>query len=267
MDSAYRTQDDILYGGVSWTLKRGAWLANTELRLFGLGYRDDRPVDKGGKPDEVEVYTLGGSWLGVYPLGPGRADLLLWIAGQTGDFDDLDHQAVAAVAEFGYRLADVAMEPWLRLGVNFASGDGDPDDSDHETFFNVLPTNHLYYGFADQLAFQNLVDWFVQLKLSPLPGLALDLFLHRFSLASDDDASYAGTGAYNERVFGYVEQPSRGLQHVGTEVDVVARYAVHRHVSVEAGYAFLDGGALLREVAPGRDADVHFGYVQISAHY
>ncbi len=41
-------QNDILYGGASLTAKRGAWLRNTEDRLFGIAYRDDRDTDDGG---------------------------------------------------------------------------------------------------------------------------------------------------------------------------------------------------------------------------
>ena len=66
--------------------------------------------------------------------------------------------------------------------MNAASGDGDPADGDHHTFFNVLPSNHPYYGFADQLAFQNLIDAFLQLRLAPDPRLALNLFVHWFRL-------------------------------------------------------------------------------------
>lgn len=265
VDSAYRPQRDIHYGGVSWTVKRDTWLDATELRFFALGYEDDRSIRHGGLPDGVEVYTAGASLLGVHPLGPGKADLLLWAAGQLGDYDDLDHRAAAGVAELGYQFSWLPLKPWLRVGVNAASGDGDPGDGDHETFFNLLPTNHLYYGFADRLAFQNLRDAFVQLRLQPHPKLGVDLFVHRFSLLTDDDGRYFGTGAFNESAFGYGTQPSRGFQHVGTEVDAVANISLAKFLGLQVGYAFLDGGALLD--ALGTDPDVHFGYVQLQASY
>ncbi len=264
-DSAYRHQSEITYGGLSWTAKRGTWLENVELRGFALAYEDDRPVRHGGLPGEVEVYTLGLSAIGVHPVGPGSADVLLWLAGQLGDFDRLDHRAAAAVLELGYQLPDQPGRPWLRVGVNAASGDGDPDDGDHGTFFNMLPTNHLYYGFADRLAFQNLVDSFVQLRLAPHPRVAVDLFLHHFTLATDDDARYFGTSAFNESAFGFGAQPSRGFRHVGNELDAVVRVRLARGVDFEVGYAFLDGGALLSSL--GSDPDVHFGYVQLQATY
>jgi hypothetical protein len=263
-DDAYHGQEDIAYGGGALTLERGGALPDTELSLFAIGYDDDRPVRHGGLAGGVEVWTLGGHWLGIHPLGPGRLDVLLWAAGQLGDYDGLDHRAAALVAEAGYALPALPGRPWLRLGVNAASGDGDPVDGDHETFFNLLPTNHLYYGFADQLALQNLIDAFVQLRVKPHERVALNLFVHQFQLADDDDARYSGTGAYDEEAFGFAAQPSRGYAHVGTEFDAVATFTPHRIVTVELGYAFLAGGALFRSAA---DRDLHWGYASIEFRY
>ena len=107
VDEGYQQLQDILYGGAVATVKRGTWLANTEFSFFGMGYGDDRPVKHGGLPGGVEMGTLGASALGIYPLGPGSFDALLWVAGQFGDYDHLDHGAAAGLAEFGYQLTNV----------------------------------------------------------------------------------------------------------------------------------------------------------------
>ena len=185
-----------MYGGLSVTAKRGTWVDDTEFRGFFLGYQDDRPIDDGGLPSEVEVYTLGTSAIGVYPLGPGNVDVLLWAAGQAGHFNGRDHLAGAFLTEVGYQFTEVAWKPWYRVGINVASG-GD-DDGDHKTFFNMLPTNHLYYGFADLLAFQNLIDVFVQLQFKPHEKVSVNVMFHQFYLADDDDMQYRGTGAFNK---------------------------------------------------------------------
>ena len=261
---AYKRQGDITYGGLTWTVKRDTWLPNTELRLFGLAYDDDRSVSDGGKPDRVTVYTGGVSVIGLYPVGPGTFDVLAWGAFQFGDFNDLDHLAGAAILEAGYQLTEVPWKPWFRVGVNYASGDGDPTDGDHDTFFNMLPTNHLYYGFADQWAFQNLVDWFAQLMLKPHEKVAINLMLHQFYLADDNDARYFGTGAFNKDAFGFGAQPSRGYGAGGTEIDAVVNYDFNTRLSIQGGYAYMWGRGIFNTASY---KDVNFGYLQLTLKY
>ena len=73
VETAYRPLHDIRYAGGSWTVKRDTWLPGTELGVFGLGYEDERDPDEGGLAHGVEVYTLGGYGLGVYPSGRGSS--------------------------------------------------------------------------------------------------------------------------------------------------------------------------------------------------
>jgi len=264
VDEGMRPLHDIVYGGSAWTVKRGTWLPDTELQLFGVVYDDDRNPRHGGLAHGLTVYTTGASWLGVYELGPGRLDALLWVAGQFGEFNGDDQRAAAGIAEFGYQLPDVFAKPWLRVGVNVASGDGDPTDGDHETFFNLLPTNHLYYGFADQLAFANLINPFVQLRLTPHPKVWANLFVHWFELVSNDDFRYSGTGAFDRQSFGFPTQNTAGQSDVGLEYDAVVGVNVHRTTTVEFGFSFLDGGDVFR-TRPSRDA--YFAYASVEFRY
>ena len=263
-ETGYRPLHDVLVAGGSMTVERGTLFASDELGIFGLHYEDERPTDRGGLADGVEVSTLGAHWLGVHPLGPGNFDVLLWGALQSGDYDDLDHFGAAGILELGYQLPKLFAKPWLRIGLNAASGDDDPTDRDHDTFFNLLPTNHLYYGFADQLAFQNLWNPFVQLRLVPHPVLAVNLFVHQFRLLEEDDSRYAGTGAFDDSAFGFAGSASNGHRNVGTEYDVVLTLTPHDSLTIETGFAWLDGGAVFRTAA---ERDVQFGYVSMELRY
>ncbi|HEY8152740.1 MAG TPA: nitrite reductase large subunit NirB [Myxococcota bacterium] len=263
-EDAYSDFSDITVGGATLTVKRGTLLEASEIGVFGLGYHDDRSISGGGLPGDVEIGTFGAHWLGVYPLGPGNADVLLWGAGQFGEYNGLDHAAGAGIVEVGYQLPNLFAKPWLRLGVNVASGDGDSGDGDHTTFFNMLPTNHLYYGFADQLSFQNLTNPFVQLRLAPHPMLAINFFVHWFELTNSNDMRYAGTGAYDKSSFGFPAFPSGGRHHVGVEYDVVATFTPHRTTTIEVGFSHLDGGAMF-SAAPSRD--VQFIYTSLELRY
>jgi len=264
VDDAYRSMSDVTYEGAEWTVKRGTWLENTELGAFAIAYQDTREPRDGGLAHPISLVTLGGSALGVYPLAVGRLDVLLWAAGQLGTYDRLDQGAWAVFLEAGYQLPDVPLQPWLRAGVNVGSGDSNPTDGDHQTFFNILPTNHIYYGFADQLAFQNLLNPFVQLRLTPHPMVTLSGWVHWFRLARDDDARYAGTGAYSFKNLGFSAQPSRGFSHVGREYDLVLNLAPHRAVTFELGWSWFEGGALFQTLG-GRNLE--FGYASVELRY
>jgi hypothetical protein len=265
VDDAYEPLWELRTGGVSWTVKRDTWLPHTELGVFALVHDDERDPDDGGLAGgDVEVTTFGAHALGVFPLGPGALDVLLWVAGQAGDYAGQDQRAAAGIVEAGYQLRALPWTPWLRAGVNVASGDGDPGDGDHETFFNGLPTNHLYYGFADQLAFQNLLNPFLQLRLAPHPMLTLNAFVHWFQLVTRDDARYSGTGAFDRKGFGFTANPSSGQRDVGIEYDLVATVTPHRVVTVEAGFSWLDGGDVFRNA---ESRDVAFGYLSLELRY
>jgi len=264
VEAAYRPLHDVFVGGATATVPRGAWLANDELGLFATYYDDQRSPAHGGLADGVSITTIGAHWLGVHPCGPGNVDVLLWGAYQTGQYDDLDHLAGAGILELGYQLPEVIAKPWIRVGLNVATGDGNPNDGDHHTFFNMLPTNHIYYGFADQLAFQNLWDSFVQLRLAPHPMLALNLFVHQLRLLDASDSRYAGTGAYDLTSFGFPATTSNGHRNVGTEYDVVATFSPHKAVTIEAGFEWLDGGAVFQNQL---DRDAQLGYVALELEY
>ncbi len=273
-DDAYRTNDNILFGGIDWTAPRGVLLDNTEVGAFFVGYSDTRdPSQVAGLFGDIEVYTLGGSMLGVYPVGKGRVDTLLWGAFQFGDYVDQgptsgvqsrDQMAGAVVAEVGYQRTDLWGEPWLRFGINWASGDGNLDDKDRNTFFNVLPTNHLYYGYTDQLAFQNLTDLLLQLKLTPVKKLGVEITYHRFWLDAAADFRWAGTGAFSRANLGYVRGASNGSTDVGQEVDILVSYPVTRWLSVLGGYSKLWGGDVF---ATSAKSNVDFGYLQLQIKY
>lgn len=274
IDSAYKRQRHVIFGGAEWTVERGTWLPDTELEAFFITYFDDRDPSKVGAPlfGEIELYTFGFSMLGIHPLGRGKLDLLLWGALQLGEYDDmtprgvreLDQLAGAVLAEVGYQLPETWARPWLRTGVNFASGDGSPNDGDRNTFFNLLPTNHPYYGYADQLAFANLIDLFVQLTLAPTAKLGFEVAFHQFWLHEDRDFRYAGTGAYSRTNFGYGRSDPGGANDVGQEIDVVVSYVLRKGVGLMAGYSRLFGGHVFDSSA---DDDVDWAFVQLALHY
>ncbi len=271
---ASRYNRDILQGGVHWTAPRGTLLEDTQIDGFFIGYSDNRNPDKtAGLFGDIEVYTFGASLLGVYPLGPGRVDVLFWGAFQTGGYVDdstdgrvrsRDQVAGAALAEVGYQLPELWAEPWLRFGVNWGSGDRDRDDSQRSTFFNLMPTNHLYYGYLDQLALQNVVDLLVQLKLAPFWKIGLELTYHRFWLQEPDDFRWFGAGAFARDSLGFTRRSSNGSTDVGHELDVQIDMPIRAGLALKLGYSRLWGGDVFDGGGP-RNAS--FGYTQVEFKY
>jgi hypothetical protein len=262
---AYQHQSNLIHAGIQLTARRGTWLPNTEVRPFFLAYRDFRPAREAGADQDIDVYTFGFSSIGIHEVGPGLADLFVWGAGQLGEFNGRDHAAGAGIFEAGYMLPDAFAKPWLRAGINVASG-GDPT-GEHNTFHNLLPTNHPYYGFTDQLAFQNLMDVLVQLKLKLHEKVGLNIMYHHFRLLNEDDFRYAGTGAFTKQGnFGYVSFPSGGRKDIGDELDIVVNWKLHKHVSLAGGYAHLWGSDVMKVNFPS-EPDVEFGFLQVHFKY
>ena len=115
------------------------------------------------------------------------------MAGQFGDWYGSDHTAFSVIAEGGYELP-LPWRPHVRGGLMHASGDDDPRDLRHGTFFPMLPTTgpDLLGGTFAQM---NLRQFFGEVRLVPSARLALSASLNRLSLVRAEDRWYSGTGA------------------------------------------------------------------------
>jgi hypothetical protein len=234
------------------------------------------------QPSARDIYTLGfrvKSLAGEF----GDFDYTLEAAGQLGNFRDprggapaerLDHEAYMVVAQAGYTFSDAWAKP--RLGVEYAhgSGDSDPQDDQHETFENLFPTNHKFYGYMDFFSLQNLHNVRGIFQLRPHPRVSLAIEGHAFWLADTHDSFYTaagvargGTGATPGT--GYGVNPAYG-NFVGTELDIVGGWALTRFAQLEAGYGhFFVGDYIESSLSdPSRgSADANWFYVQATVNF
>jgi hypothetical protein len=252
----------------SITARPGKLLPRTEVQAFAYGYRDRRHV--AGRPDnsglgaaraDIGVTTFGITLAGAYAHQGGEADALLWLAGQTGSWYDLDHRAWSGAAEAGHQWTGAPWRPWLRGGILIASGDDDPADRRHGTFFQMLPTVRRY-SLSATYSQMNLVDAFGQIMVRPRPALSLRVDLHRVSLAERADRWYAGSGATQESgsIFGYVARLSRDAAGLGTVFEGSADYAISSHWSVNGYLGHIRGGDVIRRNFAGRS--LTFAYLE-----
>jgi hypothetical protein len=202
---AFRELKDVNIFGGTLSLDDDLLIDHTEIRIYGIFYRDDRDVAKTVTGGTLDIPAVGASWAGAYPgIGPGTLDTLLWGCYQWGDWGASSHSAYALVAEVGYKFTEVRLQPWFRLGVAHASGDDDPEEGKHKSFFGMAPTNHKWYGYMDTTALSNLINFYQQAILKPAEKVELMVDGHLFWLHDTSDSWYAGSGPTRNDVFGYV---------------------------------------------------------------
>ena len=105
---------------------------------------------------EVHNFTLGGR---VKKALSNGIDFELDTAGQWGNFNDKDVRAMMAVGILGYTMKSLKWQPRLAFEFDYASGDSNPGDGELNTFDNLYPTNHPFYGYMDFISLQNLNDY------------------------------------------------------------------------------------------------------------
>lgn len=173
---------------------------------------------------------------------------------QTGEVADLDLTAFAAHVGLGYNFT-CPWKPRLFFEYNFATGDSNATDSDIETFQNLFPSNHKFYGFMDLFSWQNIHNPEISLRAKPTKETTIELNGHAFWLADTNDAWYRANGVTKVRPI-----TPGARNYVGSEIDLVFTYQPVKFLTLLAGYSHFFAGAYVRDTGPDDDAD--FGYVQ-----
>lgn len=219
----YLRRDDPTLGGysvhdvdivaVAATLK-DSYLPGFDAQVFYYYYNDNR-----GRVEDPEIHTFGGHFLYTREVGPGQADFLFWGAYQTGTYAGLDHSAYGVALEAGYKFKEISWQPWLRAGVWYGSGDDNPNDNDHETFFMMIPTLRIY-AFTPWYNLMNTTYYFGQVILKPHKKLVVRSDLTRLYLTEENDSWYLGSGITQPDQFGYASKTSGGDDDLGTMWDL-----------------------------------------------
>lgn len=241
-------------------------------RVFGLGYHDGRTgvtktdnralAVRQADHQNIRIGTYGADALAAVPAGPGTFDFLFWGVLQNGQWGLLNQHSGAVVVEGGYRLTSVHSRPWLRGGFLHASGDNNPTDNVHNTFFQVLPTARQYarFPFFDM---QNSNDQFVQFVDTPIKKLELRSDLHFLQLASNTDLWYQGGGAYDNKVFGYTGRPANLHSSFASLADVSSDYAITTAFNLNLYYAHSFGKSVVSAIYPVGPRSADFGYLEL----
>jgi len=161
---------------------------------------------------------------------------------QIGSYGAKDLFAYAYTSGIGYRFPEVPWTPNLWLYFDYASGDGSGNlDGTRNTFNQLFPFGHYYFGFADQVGRQNIQDLNLHLNYFPAKWITGIVQYHRFWLAESQDALYNAGG----RV---VRQDRTGAagRDVGQEIDFLWNFHMTSHQDFLVGYSKLFAGDFIR---------------------
>jgi hypothetical protein len=223
---------------------------------------------------EQEVYTLGAR-LKSLPGALAGFDYELEGAYQFGrdagrigaDYPNpagksLEHQAFAVETRVGYTLTDVPWKPRFGVEYSVASGDSDPNDDKDESFLNLFPTNHKFYGYMDLFAWKNIHNPSVSLKLAPHEKVSVQIDGHAFWLYTNEDSWYRANAVATVRPLDAAARDAD--KFVGTEVDLTVGYNPLRYLRILAGYSHFFAGNYIDDTSVGTagNDDADFAYVQ-----
>ena len=219
----YLRRDDPTYNGydvhdvdilaVSATLK-DSYIEGLDAQVFYYYYNDDR-----GLAEDPEIHNVGAHFLYTAEAGPGAFDFLFWGVYQWGTYEGLDHDAYGIAVEAGYKFKDLPWQPWFRVGYWYGSGDDDPNDNDHETFFMMIPTLRIY-AFTPFYNLMNTQYVFGQVILKPHKKVLVRSDLHYLQLTEEEDYWYLGSGITRPDQFGYVKKSSGNDDDLATMWDL-----------------------------------------------
>jgi len=266
---------DIVVAGASLNLKDSPAVTDaigpTVARLFYLYYQDDRDVvfldnrplaerlaDRGRA---ARIHSFGGNVVHRRVLGTWAGDVMAYGFGQLGDWQSQRQAAWAWGVEAGVQLEEVLGKPWLRVGINLGSGDTDPTDGVHGTFFQLLPTAWLYARFP----FYNMMnsqDVFAQVLWRPHPKVFVtwDL-LHWLRRTSSLDFAYFGGGATKDDFFGYGSTgDTRGGNELAYVTQVLLSVRPVEPLTLNVLYAHAWGQGTIGASFDGRSGD--YGFIE-----
>lgn len=263
-----------IYSG-TYTRSINAGRNSASLRIFGMGYVDDRtnvlktdnrpPVVRTTDQAKIEIGTYGMDYVHVYDAGrDGKFDLVLWGALQNGSWGSQSQHAAAFVTEAGWQMP-IKVQPWFSVGYSYGSGDGDPNNSRHSTFFQLLPTPRPYARFP----FYNMMnnqDAYGALNLHPVSKLSLRTEAHALRLASASDLWYSGGGAFQPKTFGYTGRPSFGNRGLANVWDLSADYQFTRSFSTTFYYGHAWGKGVIDAIYP-KQPNGQFLFLETNVHF
>jgi hypothetical protein len=153
----------------------------------------------------------------------------------------------------------------VSAGFSWGSGDDNPNDTRHGTFFQILPTPRLYARFPF-FNMENNQDFYASVVLRPHAKLSLRSEIHSLRLDQAADLWYLGGGAFQPQTFGYAGRPSGGNRSLANVWDLSADYQVTREFGISLYYAHAWGKGVIANIYP-RDRNGQLFYLETNLRF
>lgn len=241
-------EEDNFFG--TWTSKKVTNYHNLNLFLF---YRDTSKLISFGPSvgsAEMKEYTAGFQFEGKDVM---NFDYLLFGAYQFGDFGEKEISAKAFVFTLSYKF-ETFLNPKIGIEFDWGSGDKNPQDNKRETFDNLYPTGHKFYGYMDRASLQNLKNYAFHLFLDLSKDSKLEISYHNLNLDTSADSMYLAS----RRPF--IQGTKGQSTKIGDEIDFALTHKLNKNFNFLLGYSYLKAGKFLEE--NGRPDDAEYFYFQ-----
>jgi len=215
-------------------------MAHTQLELYGLLRRETRAGDR--------VFTWGSRFDYRPLLWHSDGEVML----QNGTYGGLRQQAYALHFGIGRRLPSWRSD--VSAAYNLGSGDGNSKDNRHQTFDNLYPLNHAYYGYMDFFALQNMHNVEVVTKTTLAGAWLLRLAWQGFWLRNAAADAWYNAGAK----VAHAAFPGAAAK-VGDEVDITLKHHFKAIATTALlGYSHFFVGGYIQATGNHHDADFMF---------
>lgn len=212
--------------------------------------KNSATVNVNGRRGEEHRYTLGSRFWGKQVGWDYETE----VAGQWGKWAGDTIQAYSVALDGGYTLSESAWKPRVGAGFDWASGDDDPRDSQVQTFDQLFPLGHKYFGYIDLVGRQNITAINVNVSAWPVEKkVKTSAAYHVFRLSEDEDALYDAGGRALRR-----DRSGESGRRVGQELDLTVDWQPNVHSSVLFGYSHFWSGKFISDTGPREDADLFY---------
>ncbi|MEM8886303.1 MAG: alginate export family protein [Planctomycetota bacterium] len=228
-----------LYGGPKW------------LDLYVLGLQDQMAeTGETGADGKTLFWTFGFrahvKWGGLFC----KVELPV----QLGDLNGDDLQAWAAAVDLSYTFENARWQPKIYFVFAYASGDDNPNDGKVKQFQTLFPTNHLHYGYADQVGWSNIINFRLGFLLKPAKNWKIRFDYHHFRRPEAE-------GDWIDAAGNVVRPGAAGSsKHLADEFDIVVTWTPTKPFSLEFGWALFLPGGFIEDT--GSSPTANFVYLQ-----